>query len=199
MSKDWNGNKKSIYVTLGASNHVEEERQEDDFYATDPKALDILLCEGGVVLKSPVLEPACGNGILSDKLKEYGYDVISRDLIDRGYGETGIDFLTDNRKHNGTILTNPPYKYAQQFVEHALDIIEDGDDVYMFLKLQFLEGKARRQLFDTRQLKEVFVSSSRLICAKNADFDSVSSSAVAYAWFHWIKGYNGDPIIKWIN
>lgn len=72
----------------------------------------------------------------------------------------------------------------------------------MFLKIQFLEGKGRRQLFDRKELEIVYVSSSRILCAKNGDFDAVKTgggSAVCYAWFCWKKGYHGDPIIKWIN
>ncbi len=70
----------------------------------------------------------------------------------------------------------------------------------MFLKIQFLEGKKRRPLFDTGQLKTVYVSTSRILCAKNGEFDSkTTSSAVCYCWYEWEKGYKGDPIIKWIN
>lgn len=69
----------------------------------------------------------------------------------------------------------------------------------MFLKLQFLEGKQRKELFKKYPPKVVYVSSSRLICAKNGDFSEYKSSAVAYAWFVWEKGFKGDPIIKWIN
>lgn len=69
----------------------------------------------------------------------------------------------------------------------------------MFLKLTFLEGKTRRALFDTKQLKTVYVSSSRIICAKNGVFENVGGSAVAYAWFEFEKGFQGDPVIKWIN
>ena len=41
--KDWTGNKKTTFVTLGASNHSDKEREIDDFYATDPHALEIFL------------------------------------------------------------------------------------------------------------------------------------------------------------
>ena len=41
-TKDWSGNTKKIYVTLGESNHVEEDRQKDDFYATYPSAVEWL-------------------------------------------------------------------------------------------------------------------------------------------------------------
>ena len=110
-----------------------------------------------------------------------------------------MDFLSNYAAFQGDILTNPPYKYAQQFVEHGLELIPEGNCVWMFLKLQFLEGKARRKLFDTKQLKTVYVFSKRVICAKNADFEHTNGSAVAYAWYQFQKGYNESPIIEWIN
>lgn len=76
---------------------------------------------------------------------------------------------------------------------------KEGRKVAMFLKLQFLEGKSRKQFFLENPPKAIYVSSSRLICAINGEFDKISSSAVAYAWFVWEKGFTGDPIIKWIN
>lgn len=71
-----------------------------------------------------------------------------------------------------------------------------------FLKLTFLEGKARKKLFEKYPPKVVYVSSSRLQCAKNGDFETYKKSggtAIAFAWFVWEKGYKGDTIIKWIN
>jgi len=155
-----------------------------------------------VKLHSPVLECACGQGHLSERIKSYGYEVVSRDLIDRGYGETGIDFLNSNDKWSGDIVTNPPYKFAQEFIEHSLEILEEGKRAYMFLKIQFLEGKKRRALFDRGELKTVYVSSSRILCAKNGDFKKMKEgggSAVAYAWFEFEKGYKGPTQIKWVN
>ena len=78
----------------------------------------------------------------------------------------------------------------------------DGKKVAMFLKVQFLEGKARRKLFEKYPPKTIWVSSSRILCAKNADFDGMKrggGSAVAYCWFIWEKGYKGDTIVKWFN
>ena len=91
---------------------------------------------------------------------------------------------------------------ATEFVEHALEIVEDGCKVAMFLKLQFLEGKKRKTLFEKYPPKTVYVSSSRLLCAKNAEFEKMregGGSAVAYAWCVWEKGYRGDTKIKWFN
>ena len=146
-NKDWTGNKNSIFKTLGASNHTDKERENNDYYATDPIAIDVLINDGHAQIHKKVWECACGEGHLAKRLKEYGHEVICSDLIDRGYGQGGIDFLSCHKEWHGDILTNPPYKYAKEFVEHALSIIPDGYKVFMFLKIQFLEGKSRKELF----------------------------------------------------
>lgn len=197
MSKDWIGNKKSTFVTLGSSSHSDNERQREDYYATEPKAVEELLkietfCDS-------ILEPACGEGHISEVLKRNGYHVVSRDLVDRGYGDVA-DFLSvDNTLWNGDVITNPPYRYAQEFVEKALQIVPNGRKIAMFLRLQFLEGKKRKELFIQTPPKTIWVSSSRLRCAINGDFAQAGSSATAYAWFVWEKGYCGSTTVKWFN
>ena len=199
--KDWTGNKKSVFASLGASSHSAEEREKHDYYATDPKAAKLLL--GLEDFSSDIWECACGEGHLSKVFQDAGYNVRSTDLIDRGFGETGVDFLSiDNIHWNGDIVTNPPYKYAQEFVEKSLTIIPDGKKVAMFLKIQFLEGKGRKNLFLSHPPKTVYVSSSRLLCAKNAEFKKMiegGGSALAYAWYVWEKGYKGETVLKWFN
>lgn len=128
-----------------------------------------------------------------------GYFVTSRDLIDRGYGEVADFLAIDNQEWNGDIVTNPPYAYAQEFVEKALSIIPEGKKVCMFLKLTFLEGKGRKHLFRTQPPARVWVSCSRLLCAMNGKFNEISGSATAYAWFVWVKGWKGETVIKWFN
>jgi hypothetical protein len=199
--KNWTGNSNSIYKTLGASNHSEKERQHEDYYATDPKAAELLLQLE--TFDRNIWECACGEGHLSTVFKNAGYIVKSTDLINRGYGEAGVDFLSiDNTEWIGDIITNPPYKYAQEFVEKSLQIIPKGNKVAMFLKLQFMEGKKRKHLFTTQPPKTIHVSSSRLLCAKNAEFERMKSgggSAVAYAWFIWEKGFKENTTVKWFN
>lgn len=197
MGKDWIGNKEGLFSMIGASNHSDGEREVNDYYATDPKAVELLMNLES--FDKNILEPSCGEGHISDVLKSHGYNVVSRDLVNRGYGDVA-DFLSDdNVSWNGDIITNPPYKYAQEFVEKALQIIPDGHKVAMFLKVQYLEGKRRRKMFDTMPPKRIWVSSSRLKCAINGNFDKISGSATSYAWFVWEKGFRGDTIIKWFN
>ena len=195
MSKDWNGNKAATFATLAASNHSKGEREVNDYYATEPKAVELLLQKEK--FSSIILEPSCGEGHISRVLLDNGYTVKSSDLIDRGFGEVKDFFEVD--EFCGDIITNPPYKVALDFVKHSLDIIPEGSKVAMFLKLQFLEGKARKEFYKENPPKKIYVASGRLNCAKNGKFEEFKSSAVAYAWFMWEKGYQGSPEIDWIN
>lgn len=198
MIKDWTGNKNSIYKTLGASNHTDKDREIDDFYATDPIAIDVLLDVES--FSKDIWECACGQGHLSDRLFSYDYKVYATDLVDRGYGISDVDFLKQKTKWKGDIITNPPYKYASQFITKGLELT--NNKLALFLKIQFLEGKARKELFKKHPPKYVYVSSSRIMCAKNGDFKGMKEgggSAVAYAWFVWEKNFSGDTILRWIN
>lgn len=202
--KDWNGNGNSTWKTLGASNHTDKEREINDYYATDPIAIDKLFAVEE--FDGNIWECACGEGHLSEAMKRYGKTVYSTDIVNRGYQDELFDFLEATNEcgfypSSYDIITNPPYKYAKEFVLRALDIIQNGSKVAMFLKLTFLEGKARKLLFEKYPPKTIYVFSERIMCAKNADFESMKAgggSAVAFAWFVWEKGYKGETVIKWI-
>ena len=146
MAKDWSGNGKSVFVTLGSSNHTDKEREPNDFYATDPIAIDKLIGSIGFI-PSVVWECACGTGCLSERLKQYCHGVVSTDAIDRGYGQVQ-DFLLAKEMPSGCscIITNPPYKLATEFILHALSLLPDGGLCIMFLKTTFLEGEKRHRL-----------------------------------------------------
>ena len=79
-----NPEERKVFAVLGASNHSTNEREENDYYATDPIAMELLL---DIEQFSPeVWECACGEGHLSKVLESRGYHVMSTDLIDRGLG-----------------------------------------------------------------------------------------------------------------
>lgn len=58
MPNDWIGNYNSIFKTLGASNHTSEEREINDYYATDPNTIKPLLEKEK--LSQNIWECACG-------------------------------------------------------------------------------------------------------------------------------------------
>lgn len=198
VKKDWTGDTHSVFVTVGASNHSKGERQSEDFYASSPEAAEWLMRLEK--FDGPIWEPCCGRGHLSKVFEAHGYQVKSTDLIERGYGQGGVNFLDPRiTEWNGDICTNPPFSIAQEIIEKALSIIPTGKKVAMFLRLLFLEGKARRKLFDENPPKRVWVTSKRIVCAKNGEFDKQGGGAQAYAWYIWEKGYKGDTILKWFN
>jgi hypothetical protein len=201
--KDWKGNKKSVFTTLGASAHAVEDRQVHDYYSTPPQATELLLELETFNLN--ILEPCCGGGHVSEVLKQHGHNVDSYDLIDRGYEGTQVqDFLnlidTTLVQKNQDVITNPPYSMCNEFIERSLDLIENGNKVVMFMGLNFVEGKKRKEFLKKFPIKIIHVSSSRLNCAKNGDFEKYkTNSARCYAWFIWEKGWKGETILKWFN
>ena len=207
MNKDWTGNRNSVFKTLGASNHTNKERQNEDFYATDPVATEWLLKLENI--HDVVIDNSVGEGDLMFPIIKSGRKVIGFDIVNRFSQHPGFEFRNENwlefnpnKLINADVIFNPPYKLAQEFVEHSINLVEEGRKVCAFLKLQFLEGKKRKELFEKYPPKIVYVSSSRILCAKNADFTGMreaGGSAVAYCWYVWEKGYKGETLIKWFN
>ena len=188
------------FVVMGATSHSKGEREKHDYYATDPVAVEELLKVE--TFNNYVWECAYGEGHIGDVLENNGYKVYKTDIVERSRPlDKILDFIKfENKKlRKVDIVTNPPYKYAKEFVEKSLDIIENDCKVAMLLKLTFLESKSRRELFETNPPKYIYVFSKRITCAINGEFDKISSSAIAYAWFVWVKGYKGNTVIKWIN
>ena len=198
---DWTGNKNSVFKTLGASNHTEKEREVNDYYATDPIAAELLLQHEEFL--HDIWEYASGENHLADVFTKHGHIVRMSDIVKRTPTTEVYDFLSmDNISWKGDIITNPPYKLATEFIYKALSIISDANKVAMFLKLQFMEVNESKHLFTIFPPKTIYVSSSRILCAKNAEFERMRAgggSAVAYAWYVWVKGYKGPTSIKWIK
>lgn len=173
-------------------------RIDNDFYATNPESTLALLEKEKFT--GTILEPSCGQGHISEILKEHGYTVISNDLINRGYGETFKDFLTEEFGRVDNIITNPPFKYAKEFIEKSLSIT--NHKVAMFCKLQLLEGVARKEMFESTPLKTVYVFSKRQTPLPDGSLFNENgkkwSSTMAFAWFVWEHGYEGKPTIEWI-
>lgn len=184
-----------VFKLLGS--HSNSERQKEDYYATDPSALEALLERESF---SDVWECACGGGHLTKLLERNGMLKRKSDIMDRGCGAEIFDFLNDilNSKWDGDILTNPPYANALEFVEKSLSIIPNGRKAAFLLRIQFLEGMKRRALFDKEPPKYVYVFSKRALCAKNGDFNLQNGSAMCYAWFVWEKGFKGEPTVRWL-
>lgn len=172
-------------------------RETNDYYATDPRAIKELLKYES--FNKNVWECACGEGNLSEALKSEGYNVFSTDLIDRGYQDELLDFLTNERKFDGDIITNPPFKYTTEFILKSLEAIPEGNKVAMFLKINYLSGKARyREIYSKFPPMRVYVFSSGIACSKNNLPDGYKGGAMNYVWMIWEKGKYSPTELKWI-
>lgn len=167
-------------------------RPDNDFYPTPPDGTLGLLKKEFFV--GDIWECACGNGAMSRVLESEGYKVISTDLEPRGYG-TKQDFLTTKTLLAPNVVTNPPFKLAKEFVDHALEL--GCDTTAMLCKLAFLEGQDRGEWFPTTPLRSVYVFSKRLLMTRNGETPR-GTGMIAFAWFVWERGYSGQPRIGWI-
>lgn len=195
-----------LNLIMGAGIKRIEDREENDFYATDPKALEVLLDKlkkDGIELSGNVWEIACGKGHLSRVLEQRGYSVFNTDLIDRGYENFHLakNFFEFENECDGDILTNPPFKMACEFINHSLELVKDGRYVIMFLKIQFLEGQSRYDsLFKNNPPKYIYVFTKRTNTARNGEFDKYKAApALCYTWMIWQKGFKGEPTLRWLN
>tara|TARA_Y100001938_G_C7886224_1_gene327518 strand:- start:87 stop:644 length:558 start_codon:yes stop_codon:yes gene_type:complete len=169
------------------------DREKNDFYPTPQYATESLLDRQN--FKGKIWECACGDGAMSKVMESYGYNVLSTDLIDRGYGQHGIDFLLETQKFDN-IVTNPPFSLALPFTLKALELAKQK--VVMLSKISYLEGIERREkLFNQNKLEKVLVFSKR-VPFKKANSQGKASGLMAFGWFIYDVNYNGLPVIEWI-
>lgn len=180
---------------MSATTHQPAAREADDFYSTPRSAVEQLLAVEA--FEGSIWEPACGDGAISRVLQERGYEVASTDLVDRGYGMTGIDFLMERKPLGRNVLTNPPFKLGTEFATHALGLVPGK--VAMLLKIGFLEGPTRECLHQS--LARVWVIRRRVTFLKAGKEFSRSNGKGGihtYAWFVWDKNHTGPVALGWL-
>jgi hypothetical protein len=184
----------NLYAAANRTGHAD--REPDDFYPTPPCATSALVAVEH--FDGPIWEPACGTGDMSRALEEAGHKVISTDLVDRGYGEGGRDFLMEWQPRAPNIVTNPPFKWATRFVDRALQLTTGK--VALFLRLAFLEGQDRGRWFPSTPLARVFVMSRRVPIGKGRLLtDDEKGGPLAFAWFVWEHGHAGAPALHFLD
>jgi hypothetical protein len=170
----------------------------EDFYPTPAWATRALLgCESFL---GSIWEPACGNGAIAKVLiEEHGLDVRCSDLFDRGFGETGLDFLTtDSQTWWDNIITNPPFNLAEDFVHIGLRTIRSK--LALLLRLSFLESTKRYDsIFSKKPPARVWIFSERITFYPNG-LQTAGSGTLAYAWFVWDKtSSHSHSRLLWIS
>lgn len=164
-----------------------------DFFPTPTWATYALI--DNEAFKGEIWESACGNGAMSEVLAKTDQPVFSTDLYDRGYGDSGVDFL-EPVKRAQNIVTNPPYNAAEGFVRSGLRSAEHK--FALLLRLAFLEGSGRqRTIFSDSPPSRVWVFSERITFYPDGA-EVKGSGTTAYAWFVWDKDASGTEL-KWFK
>lgn len=191
---------------LAGGNSVTD-KAENDFYATDPKTVDLFMkkaLQDGLfsdLQEQIIWECACGNGNIAKKMKQYFPEshIRATDLVYRGYGEGNIDFLTETRKAK-MIITNPPFSLMNDFIKQGLKLSDKY--LVLFAKIQTLEGVDRRKIVENSPLKYVYVHTTRQATWKNGEaLDPKGkkwATTMFLAWFIWDKTYTDEPVIRFL-
>jgi hypothetical protein len=177
--------------------HSFAERQRD-LYETPACAVEALLRAEIVPLR--VWEPATGRGGIVRVLRAAGHEVIASDIINRDFQLDYVgDFLaaTAAPARYDAIVTNPPFRYAAEFVRHALELVPH---IYLLLRLAFLESACRTDILEDGSLACVHVFRNRLpFLHRDGWAGPRASSAIAFAWFTWDRTHVGPTIIDRIS
>lgn len=180
---------------------IHPKRAAYEFYPTPPEATRALLSaesfDGGI------WEPACGEGHISKVLVEAGYNVMSTDLVDYGYGEAGRDFLAERKPLAKHIVTNPPYGsgLADAFITHALSLTRDtGGSVAMLLNLAGLCHPMRHGFY-IEHPPAVIYALDECTCWPYGDPKraTVSITKQRYCWIVWKPGHSGPTVFRWLS
>ena len=190
-----------------AGGNPENGRVENDYYATNPKAVEMLLTNY-TFDAATILEPCVGGGHIANAINNFFANqrvITGLDLVDRGYPNTIVqNFLTweTDRKFEG-IITNPPFSLAQEFIEKGMELLTDDGQMAMFLKIQFLEGAKRKKFFEKYPPKYIYVFRNRMATWNNGNEVDPNTgkrwaTTMCHAWFIWEKGSKTEPIIRWL-
>ena len=204
-----------VFKLLGA--HSTTERAKDDFYQSSTEIANALFecVKAGIkrndlyaegLEETVIIDSSVGTGTLLEPFRYKCWSLIGYDIADRGYKFVSVqDWLTvkeipNPRNKPKVIVQNPPFKLALEFVQHSLELLNNGELLFSLHRIQFLEGLERfENLYKNKykRPKYVFIFTKRVSCI-TPDIENKGKNAVCFAWFMWQKGYRGSTQIKWI-
>ena len=183
---------------------VSKFRPKDDHYATPREASvpfvqqlsDFLLYQH----EGPIWEPACGDGALCKVLEEQDYEVIATNLMDRGYGTSGVDFLFERELRAPAIVTNPPASLATEFAIHANWL--GANLTALLVRTKFLAGRERYEMLMKPHPPAFiyqFIERIRFFAGDTPEDEQPGWNTEDFAWFVWIKHHDGEPRVRWLS
>jgi hypothetical protein len=184
------------------------DRRVHDFYATPDWVTEALLRH--VQFRGRVWEPCCGTGAITTVLQRHGYDVISTDIADRGFGTPGVDFLSCQAVPEGcrALVTNPPYgstpsdkgqeKSAMamlRFVDHALRLTGSVQgQLALLVRFQWVAGQRAAALMSASPFAAVIALTHRIQWFDRGESTNISQHHHAWVVFDHAHPTGQPPI-----
>lgn len=161
---------------------VPENRRPFDDYPTEPGWTRVLLDR--VDLYGTILEPAAGAGWMVQELQAAGHEVVFSDLE-----RDGVDFLAYDGPQVANVVTNPPYKFLDEFAQKALEVAIEK--VALLLPDFSLVGVNRtKDLWQAHPpAKLILVASKMKVLNKVSMFPHI--------WAVWDHGHKGPTEFEW--
>lgn len=156
------------------------------------------LCEHVIDIRgADVWEPACAEGHMAEALKEYARSVLASDVHDYGYGAF-LDFLwPGDAPRADFIVTNPPFRLAEQFITRALGLADHG--VAMLVRTVFLESVGRYERLFTTTPPQIVAQFVERVPMVKGRVDRHASTATSYCWLVWrTDRHFGETKLVWI-
>jgi hypothetical protein len=174
------------------------QRDPHDFY------IEPLWCSERLFATIPfvgeVIDPACGSGRIVEAARRAHHCAEGWDIVDRGFPGTKVrDFLT-SREPICNFVSNPPFGIAEPFVAHALELARHS--VYMLLPTIWLQGDRRSRWLEATPLARVLFIAPRPSMPPGAAIlagGKPGNGTRDYAWFCWVQGHQGPPIVGWLR
>lgn len=160
---------------------VEPHDSLDDF-PTPPWATRALL-EHVIQCGGTAWEPAANRGHMVKPLEERFGWVRASDVHDYGYGYEVKDFLFGDHEPVDWIITNPPFRLAEQFIYKGLETAKSG--VAIFVRSTFLEGVGRYSNLFTGNPPAVIAQFAERVVLHKGRLAPKGSTATAYCWVVW--------------
>jgi methylase of polypeptide subunit release factors len=157
---------------------------ENDFVQT-PKYVTEALLEREK-FEGSILEPCCGAGAISTVLQSKGYQVISSDKNNYGFGFQRDLFTIAEPAEN--IITNPPFTKQSKVKCHLLSITSKKLALLWYVKSLGFEVETKT----SRNLKTVYVFPEKIA------WQEIKINWL-FAWYVWEKGYEGSVSIHWLE
>jgi len=187
-------------IEKGSSMHGESgyERVENDAYWTPEWCTKALLKK--VALRGLIVEPAAGIGHIADVVRAAGYDVAEFDIVNRSNRPTLkiADFLKVDQlslSREVSVVTNPPYVLAEEFVRHAIKLTKEREGmVAMLLRNEWDCAASRRDLFERPPFAKKLVLTKR----PKWSAQDTASPRHNFSWFIWDWEYcYPHPVMEW--